>query len=68
MEARERLLDLLVRPSHLGVSAQVVTEEEGVALVGPTRLPDVQIGASLLLWLAEEQLAPFLKRLVAARR
>jgi hypothetical protein len=49
------------------ISAQVVAEEQGVTLIGPAPLPDVQMGASLSLWGAEVEFPPFLWRIISFR-
>src|SRR5258708_7911906 len=68
MEAGEHLLDLLVSPYHARIGAEVIAEEQGVALVGPAHLTDVQVGAPLSLRRAEEQLAPLPRRIIPPRR
>src|SRR5260370_6435594 len=68
MEAGEHLLYLLVGPYHARIGAEVIAEEQGVALVGPAHLTDVQVGAPLSLRGAEEQLAPLLRRIIPPPR
>src|SRR5260370_17233740 len=64
MEAGEHLLDLLVGPYHARIGAEGIAEEQGVALVGPAHLTDVQVGAPLSLRGAEEQLSPLPPRII----
>ncbi len=62
------LLNIL--PAAIGagalIGAQVVAEEQGVALIGPTRLADMEIGAPLARRCAEVQFAPFRRRVRAS--
>ncbi len=58
MQTGERFLDLSIGSGDTWIGAQVIAEEQGVALIGPTRLTDTEIGAPLARRCAEVQFAP----------
>src|SRR5258708_24011575 len=64
MEAGEHPLDLLVGPYPARIGAEAIAEDQGVALVCPAHLTDVQVGPPLSLRGAADQLAPLLQRII----
>jgi hypothetical protein len=59
MKTGESFLDPRVGSADTWVGAQVIAEEQSVALIGPACLADMEVGAPLARWCAEVQFAPF---------
>src|SRR5262245_7715201 len=51
-------LDAFDRFGRVGMSAEIVPKQQGVALVGVTVNPHMNLRATLAFWLSEEELGP----------
>src|SRR4029453_9856599 len=61
-------LDEFDGSSRIRVGTQIVTKQQGIALVRLALLPDMHIRTTLSLWLIEKKLGPQLGIIVLAQR